>query len=46
MTIFTYEELKDIHRDLEEFNSYEGWIAMEALLETMMEELIKRRDGL
>ena len=44
MTIFTYEELKDIHRDLEEFNARESWIAMEALIQTMMDVFVKRRD--
>ena len=44
MTIWTEQELKDIHRDLDDFNSYEGWIAMEALLELMQKELIERRD--
>ena len=42
MTIWTEEELKDIIRDLKEFNSLEGWIAMEALLDVMQMELKKR----
>lgn len=45
MTIWTKQELKDIIRDLKEFNSREGWIAMEALLDVMSQELFDRRDG-
>jgi len=44
MTIWTDKEIKDIIRDLKEFNCQEGWIAMEALLDAMSDQLIKRRD--
>lgn len=40
--IWSEEEVKDIIRDLKEFNNFR-WIAMEALLETMLKEFKERR---
>ena len=42
--IWSKEEMKDILRDLEEFNCQEGRIAMEALLDVMLKELKERRN--